>query len=99
MKTSSGDYVLCVFTGMICYTEREAGLVINTVKKHHYVGNRKWIKSFHGNSKNVPRRKYFCKDCGFYHVTHLALYDMDSQNYAWDDAFYREMEKKNKAIG
>ena len=56
MKTNEGNYVMCIFTGKICYTEREAGLVIN--------------------------------GCGFYHVTHLALYDMDSQNYAWEDAFY-----------
>lgn len=97
MKTIDGEHVMCIFTGKICYTEREAGLVINGVKKHHHVGNGKWIKSNHGNSKNIPRRKYYCKDCGFYHVTHLALYDYDSQNYAWEDAFYREFEKKNKA--
>ena len=46
MKTSNGEYVLCIFTGKICYTEREAGLVINTVKKHHYVGNRNGLNLF-----------------------------------------------------
>ena len=75
----------------------EAGLVINGCKRHVYVGNGRFAKSAHGNSKAIPRRKYYCKDCGFYHLTHLALYDFDSQNYAWEDAFYREFEKKNKA--
>ena len=96
MKTVDGNYVVCGFSGKICYTEREAGLVINGCKRHVYVGNCRWAKSAHGNSKSIPRRKYYCKDCGFYHVTHLALYDMDSQNYAWEDVFYREYEKETK---
>ena len=96
MKTVDGNYVFCVSSGKICYTMREAGLVINGCKKHVYIGNRHWAKSAHGNSKSIPRRKYYCKDCGFYHVTHLALYDMDSQNYAWEDAFYREMASRKK---
>ena len=96
MKTIDGNYVFCGSTGKICYTMREAGLVINGCKKHVYVGNRHWAKSAHGNSKSIPRRKYYCKACGFYHVTHLALYDMDSQNYAWEDAFYREMASRKK---
>jgi hypothetical protein len=97
MKTEEGNYVMCIFTGKICYTEREAGLVINGCKRHVYVGNGRFAKSAHGNSKAIPRRKYYCKDCGFYHLTHLALYDFDSQNYAWEDAFYREFENKKKA--
>ena len=75
MKTEEGNYVICIFTGKICYTEREAGLVINGCKRHVYVGNGRFAKSAHGNSKAIPRRKYYCKDCGFYHLTHLALYD------------------------
>ena len=98
MKTNEGNYVMCIFTGKICYTEREAGLVINGCKKHFYAGHGRWAKSAHGNSKSIPRRKYYCKDCGFYHVTHLALYDMDSQNYAWEDAFYREYERRQKKV-
>ena len=96
MKTIEGDNITCTFTGKICYTEREAGLVINGCKKHFYSGHRHCVKSAHGNSKSIPRRKYYCKDCGFFHVTHLALYDRDSQDYAWEDAFYREYEKKQK---
>lgn len=99
MKTTEGNYVMCIFTGKICYTEREAGHVINGCKKHYYAGHGRLVKSAHGNSKAIPRRKYYCKDCGFYHVTHLALYDMDSQNYAWEDAFYKEYERRQKKAG
>ena len=99
MKTTEGNYVMCIFTGKICYTEREAGNVINGCKKHFYAGHGRWAKSAHGNSKAIPRRKYYCKDCGFYHVTHLALYDIDSQNYAWEDAFYKEYERRQKKAG
>jgi hypothetical protein len=98
MKTVDGNYVVCGFSGKICYTEREAGLVINGCKRHVYVGNRRWAKSAHGNSKSIPRRKYYCKDCGFYHVTHLALYDVDSQNYAWEDVFYKEYERRQNRM-
>lgn len=34
MKTIDGDYVMCIFTGKICYTEREAGIVINERRRH-----------------------------------------------------------------
>ena len=37
MKTVDGNYVFCGSTGKICYTMREAGLVINGCKKHVYV--------------------------------------------------------------
>ena len=69
MKTEEGNYVMCIFTGKICYTEREAGLVINGCKRHVYVGNGRFAKSAHGNSKAIPRRKYYCKDCGFLKTT------------------------------
>lgn len=95
MKTDEGNYVMCFFIGKICYTEREAGLVINGCKKHFHMGNNRWAKFTHGKSKAIPRRKYYCKDCGFYHVIHLALYDYDSKNYAWEEAFYKTY-KQNK---
>lgn len=97
MKTIEGENIRCVFTNKICYTEREAGHIINGCKKHIYIGNSHWAKQGgYTNSKNIPRRKYYCKDCGFYHVTHLALYDYDSQNGLWEEAFYKEFNKKNK---
>ena len=98
MKTDEGTYVMCFLTGKICYTEREAGSVINSCKRHVYLGQGRSGKSSHGNgsSKAIPRRKYYCKDCGFYHVTHLALYDFGSQDYAWEEIFYKEYERRQK---
>ena len=42
------------------------------------------------------KRKYYCKECGYYHVTHLALYDFDSHDGLWENAFYKEMDKLRK---
>ena len=39
MKTIEGENIRCVFTNKICYTEREAGHIINGYKKHIYMGN------------------------------------------------------------
>ena len=55
-------------------------------------------KSSHGHSKSIPRRKYYCKDCGYFHLTHMALYNIDSRNYAWEDVFYREYERRQKRV-
>ena len=32
MKTFEGNYVMCSAAGKICYTEREAGIIINAVR-------------------------------------------------------------------
>ena len=98
MKTIEGNYVMCSSAGKICYTEREAGIVINGCKKHIYMGGRHWAKSSHGHFKSIPRRKYYCKDCGYFHLTHMALYNIDSRNYAWEDVFYREYERRQKRV-
>lgn len=94
MKTEEGTYVMCIFTGKICYTEREAGSVINGCKKHIYVGNGRFRKN--SLSKAIPRRKYLCKDCGYYHLTSQALFTSDDRNGAWENSFYREYERKQK---
>ena len=98
MKTIEGNYVMCSSAGKICYPEREAGIVINGCKKHIYMGGRHWTKSSHGHSKSIPRRKYYCKDCGYFQLTHMALFNIDSRNYAWEDIFYREYERRQKRV-
>ncbi|MBQ0168008.1 MAG: hypothetical protein KBT02_12955, partial [Treponema sp.] len=72
MMTQEGEKVLCIETGKICYTEREAGIVMNKARKHSYEGHMKTHKEHYANSKEIPRRKYWCKACGFYHVTHMS---------------------------
>lgn len=97
MKTVEGINITCVNTGKVCYTEREAGVVINNCRKHVHAGSHRWIKADHSNSKNIPRRKCYCKDCGYYHVTHKALYDFDSHNGLWEEDFYREYGTRKRA--
>ncbi len=96
MRNIDGNYVTCGASGKICYTQREAGLVINGCKKHYYMGYHKWAKGGHGNSKAIPRRKYFCSECGYYHVTHTALFSADSRDYSWEEPFYRDYERNRK---
>lgn len=97
MKTEEGTNVKCEETGKVCYTEREAGEAISNFKRHIHAGSHHWIKADHSNSKNIPRRKYYCKDCGYYHVTHKALYDFDSHNGLWEEDFYREYGARKRA--
>ena len=102
MKTEEGTYVMCIFTGKICYTEREAGIVINGCKRHVYLGQGRSGKSSHGtgSTKAIPRRKYYCKDCGYYHVTHIKNYRTDNQSPTKEDKFWKEYyqyQKSNRA--
>lgn len=62
MKNNFGKDIICESEGKICYTKREAGNAINEAKKHHYSGES-------NSAKKIPVRKYFCKKCGFYHLT------------------------------
>lgn len=49
--------------GKLIYTEREAGTVVNHGHRHR---TRKAGKHY------VPKRKYYCRLCSGWHVTHKA---------------------------
>ena len=53
----------CEVSGKRCYTEREAGETIRYFKNNRVGWNNR--------GKHIPNRKYYCKECGFYHLTHL----------------------------
>ncbi len=59
----SEENTYCKVTGKRCFSEREAGEHINYFKNTHF----KWSH----RGKNIPCRKYYCKECGYYHLTHL----------------------------
>ena len=64
MKYFDGSFITCRGSGKVCYSGREAGETINFGKRHH--------RSDHlGRAKDYPRRKYYCKDCGYYHLTSM----------------------------
>ena len=60
MITDDGTIVYCK-CGKRCYTTAEAGYIINCLKRKHYRKTK---------SGDIPKRKYFCNECGFYHLTH-----------------------------
>ena len=66
---------------------------------HQQCGNRVKIQQDLGRNKDLPRRKYFCSDCGSYHLTHLAKYDKDSYGAAWEAKFYFEYEMRGRKAG
>lgn len=71
MKDSNGKTIVCKKTHKICYTEREAGDIINACRRHGY-------KKFGIEPKNKPMRKYHCKYCRAWHTTHLKSYYCDN---------------------
>ena len=68
MKDLYGNNVRCYAAGKVCYTAREAGEVINKSHSHHYDSDKRL------RPKTIPKRKYVCPDCGYYHVTHHAFF-------------------------
>lgn len=81
MKDKNGEFIYCEATNKICYTTKEAGAIINDCKKHSY---KRW-----GNEpKNKPKRKYYCKDCGFFHVTHMKSYCKNAKEFKHDRIYY-----------
>lgn len=55
---TDGKPLICGHTGKRCYGKREVGDVIKCAKnkKHH-------------RRSRIPKRSYFCKTCGFWHLT------------------------------
>lgn len=50
--------MFCSSTGKRCYTKKEAQGVINWFHKQ------KWHVR-----KKIPKRCYFCRECGYWHLT------------------------------
>lgn len=96
MRNYDGSYVTCSATGKVCYSEREAGSIINDCKRHYHTAH---MISHKKNScrNSIPKRKYYCKECGCFHLTHIkAHYSDDSVQAAWEGKFYKNYEKHNK---
>lgn len=67
MKDLNGNPKICERTQKICYTQKEAGLIINRCRKHGY---KKWGVE----QKNKPMRKYHCEFCKCWHTSHYKSY-------------------------
>lgn len=94
MKNQNGGSIICDQTGKVCYSGREAGTVITVARKNVYCGYGITRALHYPRKKNIPRRKYVCGFCGYYHVTHMSEFG----NSGWksrEEAFYKEyMETK-----
>ncbi len=53
---------ICEVTGKYCFSRKEAGEKISYYKNNHL----KWRE----RGENIPKRSYYCKYCGAYHLTH-----------------------------
>lgn len=61
--------------GKVCYTEREAGAVINSAKRSRSGIRRGERVNVRSGRQNIPKRKYHCPVCGMWHVTHYSYYN------------------------
>lgn len=51
----------CSYCQKICYSAKEASIIIASVKTWRH---RK-------KPKQIPQHSYYCKHCGYYHLTHF----------------------------
>lgn len=49
----------CDFEGKRCYTLKDANTLVNAARRRHW----------DNEAKHIPKRAYFCKRCGYYHLT------------------------------
>lgn len=83
MQNYETQKTICLVSGKVCLSARIAGEIINNAKKHYN------HRSF-SNSPNIPRRKYFCKECGCYHVTHYLKQKNIKNEKLLERKFYDE---------
>lgn len=63
------DHPTCPVEGKICYSAREAGELINS------------LKHLKRKPKNIPKRSYRCKHCGTFHVTKMRSSIVSKEAY------------------
>lgn len=51
----------CNTTGKVCYSQKEAGIILNDFKRFRNRNKR----------KSIPQRYYKCQFCGYWHLTHF----------------------------
>ncbi|GEM_PF-1759328 len=75
MNDADGTAIRCFWEGKICYTAREAGFILNAVRHRCNFNGRRICRG-----KNMPRRKYYCERCQFYHLTHYPFRYRDTDD-------------------
>jgi hypothetical protein len=82
---SNGKQLFCK-CGKRCYSEKEAGYHINLKNKRS-----RCRKSGTGN---IPKRKYYCSECGYWHLTcNKVRHKKTKEKY---EKFLNEFNKKKQ---
>ena len=74
------DILFCHYEDKKCYTKADAEGVIPMCNR----------KNHRQRQKNVPRRMYYCEQCGYYHLTHIIA----EKHVRFEERF--KQLKKNK---
>ncbi len=61
------EVLFCHYEDKKCYTKADAQSVIEACS----------YKNHKQRQKNVPRRCYYCEQCGYYHLTHIVAPKVD----------------------
>ena len=59
------DKQICPVTHKVCYSQKEANGIVNTIKRQ------KKVKQ----PKVIPQRSYYCHYCRTYHLTHYRRFE------------------------
>ena len=73
MRDEDGNPIRCS-CGKVCYTEREAGMFLNGVRKRH---KSRSIRRMVCSNNDTVKRKFHCEICGYWHLTHWRQYNVD----------------------
>lgn len=60
------EKLICIKTGKVCFSKKDAGDTIRRLSERR--------RNRTGRKKIVPKRSYYCKFCGTYHLTHNKFF-------------------------
>lgn len=58
-------YLICSTSHKRCYQKKDAQYTVNLANKRHWKCR----------PSKIPKRIYYCSDCGYYHLTKVSHYD------------------------
>ena len=78
------EYDICSKTGKRCYSKEDAQYTVNLARKKHW----------RNCAANIPKRVYYCKTCGAYHLTkEKAKYDNSKKRNALSVRYSNERRR------
>lgn len=59
------EYLICSTSHKRCYQKKDAQYTVNLANKKHWKNR----------PSKIPKRIYYCNDCGYYHLTKEVVYN------------------------